>query len=74
MVLRRGLPVFRIFDRHALNTSRTGVYDDNPPSSDYSIVTLKSNGGKDVTQIGGSAGGEVLLPLSVGLRDHVLRS
>ena len=36
------------------------------------IVTLKSNRGKDVTQIGGFAGGEVLDPLSVGLRDHVL--
>ena len=41
--------MFRIFHRHALNIGRIIVYDDKPPSSEYSIVTLKSNGGKDVT-------------------------
>jgi hypothetical protein len=74
MVLHLGLPVFRIFQRHALNANRIIVYDEKPLGSDYSIVTLKSNGGKDVTQICGFAGGKVLVTLSRGCAIAFLRS
>jgi hypothetical protein len=58
MVLHLGLTVFRLFNRHALNTGRAIVYGDKRPGSDYSIVTLKSNGGKDVTPDRGFAMGK----------------
>ena len=60
MILRLESPSFRLFSRHALNTSRAVVYDEKPRGSDYSVVTPKPNGGKDVTPDSGFAGGKVL--------------
>ena len=66
MVLHLGLRVFQIIDRHALNASRIIGYDDKRRGSDYSIVTLKSNGGKDVTPDCGFGGRKVLAPVPAG--------